>query len=101
MHYENLVQDTESELCRIVTFLGENPKEIIDYIPKTSRRQQYTQSATNVHNSLIGDISSQKIGVFKRKFRKREIEIFEAVAGDALRIHNYSLVTSGLTNLIK
>ena len=45
------------------------------------------------HASLAKSVSENKIGVFKRKFTAREIEIFESVAGDALRIYGYETVS--------
>ena len=98
VYYEDLVQNTEYELSKILEFLGENPQDLVKFIPDTGRKQEYLKSKT-VHSSLNEAISSKKVGIFQKKMRKRDIEIFESIAFDALKIHIYPLTTSGKTKV--
>ncbi|NET82464.1 MAG: sulfotransferase [Moorea sp. SIO1F2] len=102
VHYENLVKNPKKELSKIFKFLGEDysedDSEVVQDIPETVRKHHYLKAAT-LHDSLNKSISSQKIGVFKSKFKTREIEIFESIAGEALTGYGYSLETSGKTHI--
>ena len=98
VHYENLVKNPEKELSKIFDFLGEDYSDVVQHIPETGRKQHYVNAAT-LHGSLNKSISGQKIGVFKSKFKPREIEIFESIAGETLTGYGYSLETSGKTQI--
>ena len=47
------------------------------------------------------DISTKKIGIYKKVFTFREIEIFESISKDALEIYNYKLQSTGSAKLKK
>ncbi|MBE9126145.1 MULTISPECIES: sulfotransferase family protein [unclassified Coleofasciculus] len=93
VHYEDLVQNLNSELFKIFDFLEEDRITVTRNIPEIEIKKQYIKSAA-LHNSLNKTISEKKIGVFKTKLKRREIEIFEYVAGDALINCEYEMATS-------
>jgi len=95
IHYEELVRCPEEELKRLLAFLGEEPiAEFGRDVPKTARRDNYIISDRH-HASLEGRIKVEKIGVFKKTFSLRELQVFEAVAGDALKRYGYRRFGSG------
>ncbi|NEP14079.1 MAG: sulfotransferase [Symploca sp. SIO2C1] len=98
VHYENLVKDPEKELSKIFDFLGEAHSDVAQYITKTNRKEHYVNAAT-IHGSLNQSISGQKIGVFKNKFKLRQIEIIESIIGKELTGSGYCLETSGKTQI--
>ena len=94
VYYENLVRNPQNECNRIFHFLKERPVTISGDLPDTETKQHYIKRDLHMH-SLEGRITDKKIGTYRRRFSKRQIEIFETVAGDALKLHNYSLLTDG------
>ncbi|NEQ76185.1 MAG: sulfotransferase [Okeania sp. SIO2C9] len=99
IHYEDLVLDLENQVKKIFDFLEEDAETVnSSNIPETERRMFYYKSDP-LFDSLNKPISNQKIGIFRKKLTKREIEIFESIAGDGLKIYGYQLETSGKTEI--
>lgn len=98
IHYEKMVRNPEYELGRVFQFLDEEPIPIGGEVPNSSARKYYLE--TDAHMlSLQKPISDKKIGSFKNVFNGREIEIFESIASDALKLYDYQLVSSGNTDV--
>ncbi len=85
VRFEDLVRDPAAERRRIMSFLGEDDAlcpPIGQALPQTGTLER---SSTYAHHaSLKKAISSGKIGVYQSAFTPRQIELFEAVAGEAL-----------------
>jgi hypothetical protein len=98
IQYEKLVRDTQAEVGRIFNFLGEQPIPIGSEIPTSSAKKYYVQADLHMH-SLKKPISDKKIGLFRKTFNKRQIAIFETIAKDALKLHDYHMLTTGFTKV--
>ena len=96
--YEKMVRNTQSELNRIFEFLEEEPIHIGTEVPNSSAKVFYLQADAHMF-SLKKPISDKKIGSFKKVFNDRQIEIFESIAGDALNLYGYQMLTSGNTEV--
>ncbi len=91
IRFEDLVRDPAGVRRRILEFLGEDDSRcppIDQELPQTDTRNRSAGYAH--HASLRTAITASKIGVFKNAFPPRQIELFEAVAGDALLRHGYT-----------
>jgi len=101
VQYEQLVRDPAQEMARILAFLGESPMPLGHEVPETRMRRYLVQEsfAKTLHQSLAGKISEGKIGVFLGALSPRDLELFEAVAGDVLTLYGYGLVTSGTARI--
>lgn len=99
IRYENLVRQPEEELRRVFAFLGVDAAAPAERaVPETRLKQHYLERAVH-HGELSAPISDQKIGTFKTGLAPRDVEAFEAVAGDTLTRYGYALVTSGRARL--
>lgn len=89
VRYEDLVTAPRETMARIFEFLEEPDVDTVDEYSSTplTRTLSATQSAW--HSSLGRGISTKKIGIYRRALTRREIEIFEAVARDALLEYGY------------
>lgn len=98
--YEDLVRAPAQEVSRIFTFLGVGDADVgtASAVPDTTLRRHYVGSVS-VHRSLQEPISTAKIGGFKQRFSHHEIEVFESIAGEALKVYGYPLVSSGTTRV--
>lgn len=96
--YEEMVRNTQSELNRIFEFLEEEPIRIGTEVPNSSAKVFYLQADAHML-SLKRPISDKKIGSFKKVFNDRQIEIFESIAGNALQLYGYQMLTSGNTEV--
>ena len=100
LRYEALVRDPQAAMDRLCAFLGEQPTTVSREVPKTARRQQYIQRAAHF-STLRGPISEQHVGKFSSQLSRREVEIFETVARDALVLLGYPLLTPANVRLTR
>lgn len=95
VRFEDLVQDPGATRRRIMAFIGEDDARCppIDREgPQTDTRERSSKFA---HHATLGKaITTAKIGVFQSAFTPRQIELFEAVAAEALTRHGYTLTTA-------
>ena len=94
VRFEDLVRDPAGTRRRIMAFIGEDDSScppVDQALPDTGTRERSAGYAH--HASLRSAITAAKIGVFKSAFTPRQIELFEAVAGEALTRHGYALTT--------
>jgi len=98
VRYENLVRQPEEETRRLFAFLGVEGAVAGRAVPDTKLKQHYMDRAPH-HRLISAPISEQKIGAFRTGLTRRDIEIFEAVAGDTLRRYGYALLTDGKARL--
>ena len=92
VRFEDLVRDPAGLRGRIMAFIGEDDSRcppVDEEVPQTGTRER--SAAYAHHASLRRAITASKIGVYKTAFTARQVEIFEAAAGDALVRHGYEL----------
>ena len=85
VRFEEMVLNPEQVRARILLFLGETEEAtplLECALPQTETRAR--SAAIAHHASLRTAISASKIGVFQKSFTPRQIEMFEAIAGDLL-----------------
>lgn len=85
--YENLVRRPEDVLEELLAFIGE---------PFVDTTSGYSDSEVSGlvgdepwHASLRQGITTEKVGIYRRRLSGRDIELFEYVAGDALEEYGY------------
>lgn len=89
VRYEDMVTDPEPTMRKVFRFLGEPYVDTVPEYASTPLSRALSVTRGDWHASLRQGISTAKIGVYRQKFAAREIEIFEAVAGDALTVYGY------------
>lgn len=89
VRYEDLVSEPKETVEKILDFIGE---------PLADTTSKYADSEVSQivgseswHSSLRKNITTDKIGDYKKSLSKRDIEIFEYVAGDELKKYGYQL----------
>jgi hypothetical protein len=90
VRFEDLVRDPAAARRRILAFIGEDDAlcpPIGQDLPQTGTLEHSSTFAH--HANLKKAISAGKIGVYKNAFAPRQIELFEAVAGEWLTRHGY------------
>lgn len=97
LRYESLVAQPEQEIARVFAFLGVPPVRVAPEgrVPETRLKVTYVKTLGSHHQGLLNPITESKIGVFRACFSRRELAIFESVAGDVLVRYGYRLVTEG------
>jgi len=85
VRYEDIVLDTEEELGRLCDFIGlDFKKEMLDgggfRVPEYTRHQ---------HRLVGKGVKRSRVDAWRVELEAREIEIFENIAGDILRILGY------------
>jgi Sulfotransferase family len=89
VRFEDLITAPQRVLEEILVFLGES---VIDtrrmYVGSHLAR---SYSSISWHSSLKNTIDPGKIGVYRSRFSRREIELFEHIAGEALSACGYKL----------
>lgn len=90
--YESLVRDTDNELIRIFRFLGEDPIQSGGQVP-AGKRLGYFNKESRSHALLYQPITDRQIGSFHLELTRREIELFETIAGKELQAYGYALET--------
>jgi len=86
--YEHLVETPEKVLKDVIEFIGEPFIDTTDDYADTGLSDTY--STQSWHTSLRKEITTDKIGVYRRRFSERQIETFEYIAGDALKAYGYT-----------
>lgn len=95
VRYEDLVQNPPEVMGRILSFLGESTDSIPKEIPQSALKNVYLNTDDGTHQSLQDALSPAKIGLYKKRMSRREIEIAESIAGTELQRYGYSLESSG------
>lgn len=90
VHYETIVADPAAAMERIAAFLG------LDFDPAmTSPSGLDLPEYTRYQHTLIGKpLDSRRIDAWRNQLKKREIEIFEALTGDLIRLLGYQPLSS-------
>lgn len=86
VHYEKLVTDTEAELRRICAFLG------IEYRQAMAEGGAFNvpQFTQNQHALVGKKPDASRLEGWRKTLSKRDIEIFEAMAGPLLTYYGYT-----------
>ncbi len=103
LRYEALVARPEEEIARVFAFLGVAPARVAQdrRLPETRLKDTYVKTLGSHHQGLLNPITESKIGVFKACFSRRELAIFESVAGDVLARHGYRRMTEGAADPVR
>ena len=96
--YQDLVSDPVRQTARILGFIGEEQAHDYRAYSETRRTKNYIK-AHPLHRSLSEPVTRDKIGKYKDAFNHRDIEIFESIAGDCLRLYGFPPETSGHTTI--
>lgn len=93
VRYEDLVSTPRQIMQRIFAFLEETYVDTVALFAETPTTRPMSiaqsQSQLQLQSSLAQEISTKKIGVYRRTLTRREVEIFEAVARDQLIAYGY------------
>lgn len=89
VRYEDLVTSPRETLQRVHEFLGARYIDTVASYASTPLARNLAATQSEWHSSLCQGISAAKVGVYRRRFSRREVEIIEAVAGDALAAYGY------------
>lgn len=95
VHYEALALNPALVLRQVLEFLGEEAGEISAALPDTPLKQVYLNTDDGAHHSLKNPVTDQKVGIFRKGLSRRQIEIFESIAGTELKKYGYPLDSSG------
>ena len=92
VHYEKIVAEPEATMRRISSFLG------IDFCPAMLSTNGFDlPEYTRRQHALIGSPPDPKrIGAWRDRLTKRDIEIFEALTGDLLCLLGYQPLSTGI-----
>jgi hypothetical protein len=90
VRYEDLVTSPLERVNDVLRFIGAPELEALCEHTSTPLSRTLSNTQRSWHSSLGQRISTSKIGVYRSKFTAREIEIFEAIAGDELDAYGYS-----------
>jgi hypothetical protein len=89
VRYEDLVTAPRETMQRIFEFLEEPYIDTVTSYASTPLTRTLSTTQRGWHSSLGRGISTRKIGIYRRALTRRQIEIFEAVAQDALLANGY------------
>lgn len=89
VRYEDLVHAPRETMERIFEFLEEPFVDTVEIYTSTPLTRTLSTTQSGWHSSLGRGISTKKVGIYRRALTRREIEIFEAVARDALVAYGY------------
>src|SRR5690606_1809744 len=89
VRYEDLVTAPHETMQRVFEFLEEPNVDTVRSYASTPLTQTLTATQSRWHSSLGRGISTPKIGIYRRALTRRETEIFEAVARNALLAYGY------------
>jgi len=90
IRYEELVRDPRETVARIFAFLDEPNVDTVSRYTSTPLTRELSAKQSRWHSSLARSISTKKIGIYRRALSRRDVEIFEAVARDAMLEYGYS-----------
>jgi hypothetical protein len=99
LRYEDLIGDPERELRRVTDFLGLSfePALLAHHEAEDSLREA---GKTDYWTNLAKPVLSENRGKFRRELLRREVAVFEHVAGSVLELFGYPRVDeSGLTGI--
>jgi hypothetical protein len=96
LRYQDLLQDPESEVREVCSFLGIPFEERMLYYYDTEEAQQESESADVLGNIAI-PIKSDNFDKFLDKLTAEEIRIVEKVAGEELEAFGFELVNDEAT----
>lgn len=89
VRYEDLVTEPRATMERVFEFLEESYVDTVASYASTPLTRTLCATQSEWHSSLGREISAKKVGIYRRALTRREIEIFESVARDALRAYGY------------
>lgn len=87
--YENLVTEPQQVLRRALDFLDERFVDTTNMYAESQLSKLYRKHEW--HSSSRRSISDEKVGVYRKRLSRREVEIIENVAGGALLAYGYLL----------
>ncbi|HET6630829.1 MAG TPA: sulfotransferase [Woeseiaceae bacterium] len=91
VRYEDLVTEPRETVASIFRFLGEPVVDTVATYSESSLSRNLDAQGP-WHSSLRKGISASKVGIYRRRFTPREIEILEYIQGDDLRAYGYPTV---------
>jgi len=89
VRYEDLVQEPQRVLRTLFGFLDEPYVDAAATYDTTALRKRYS-ALDAAHASLQGGIVTGKIGRYRERLTRREIEVFESLAGRLLDRYGYA-----------
>lgn len=90
VRYEDLVTSPRQVIANVLHFIGEPELDTVSNHASTSLSRTLGTTQSAWHSSLRQGISTDKIGIYRRKFTSREIELFESIAGGTLAEYGYA-----------
>lgn len=90
VRYEELVTHPQELMQRVLAFLGEAPADIKPTVPQTWLTRLYLASGAWTH-ALAQPISERSVGRYREALSRRELALFEGIAGETLQRHGYPL----------
>ncbi len=91
VRYEDLVTSPRETVRRVFSFLGEPEADTVEGYASTALSRTLADTQSAWHSSLTKGISTNKIGVYRRTFTPRDIEVFESIAGETLTMRARAL----------
>lgn len=89
LSYENLLENTESELQRICEFLNEDYEiSMLEFYKNKNDYKTDQQNQSNLKKPIIKSNSNK----WRKKMNAKEIRVFESIAGDYLKEYGYEVV---------
>ena len=88
VRYEDLVTDPHATVASIFRFLGEPVVDTVAIYAESSLSRNLDAQGP-WHSSLRKGINASKVGIYRREFTPREIEVLEYIQGDDLRAYGY------------
>jgi hypothetical protein len=89
LRYEDLVTSPSETVRGVLEFLGASLVDTVSSYASSPLSRTLGSTQSEWHSSLRQGISAAKVGVYRSRFRPREIEIMDAIAGDALAVYGY------------
>ncbi|MET0987341.1 MAG: sulfotransferase [Steroidobacteraceae bacterium] len=90
VRYEDLVTSPREVVGKVLQFIGEPELDTVSEYGSSSLSRELSRTQRTWHSSLCQGITAAKIGAYRQAFTAREIEIFEAIAGEHLAAYGYT-----------
>lgn len=90
VRYEDLVTSPHETLRIVLDFLGARFVDTVETYASSPLSRTLGTTQSTWHSSLRQGVNTAKVGIYRRRFAPREIEIMEAVAGVALDAYGYA-----------
>lgn len=90
LHYEDLVTSPRETVDEVLRFIGEPELDTVSGYASSSLSRELATTQRAWHSSLGKGITANKIGAYRQVFSSREIELFEAIAGERLAAYGYT-----------